>query len=214
MLLDRSSARDRLEDLDDPVFLPVFALSSESGDQSSLIRACELAREAPSSALALGILGTPEAAARLIDRLQVRALARAASCALYLMTGVRLLDEREQLVVASNDDLTALELQARAAGDESVGIEKQRQLQFSLDADKWHAVSKRHRQQFGAGERARLGQPLGAASSAAVLLDPNLPPSVQRLCAYGLGRAGERASWLPHEFRIIDQRRLAAVVHA
>lgn len=209
MALDKSAARDRFVELADPLLLPLLALSCEPDNQSFLLRACERAREAPSSALALGLLGTTAAIAQLIDRLTDAALSRPSVCALYLATGAQMLDDQEELIVASDDDLTTPELDARNAGDQSVGVERRRRSTFSSDIAVWRAVYDNHRTRFGPTARSRLGQPVDKSTIRALLLDQYLAPNVQRLCAYSDTQGPSRARWLPYDFRVKDLRRLA-----
>jgi hypothetical protein len=163
----------------------------------------------PSSALALGLLGTLDAISQLESRLKEPALARPAAKALYLASGAALLVMEESTTVAQVEELTSLEQQARAAGDADVGVEREKRLALTLDPGMWRAACEVHRARFRPAERARLGQPLSATSDAAAVIDQHLAPSAQRLCAYSLGLRSEQAP-LRHDARVLDQQKLAA----
>jgi 3-oxoacyl-[acyl-carrier-protein] synthase-1 len=209
LMLDRSEAHGRLRALSDATLLPVLALLCEPRDQAALLIQCERSIEAPSSALALGLLGTLEAISQLESRLKQPALARPAANALYLATGAALLVAQESTTVTPVEELTSLEQQAREAGDEDVGVEREKRLALTLDSGTWRAACDEHRGRFRPAERARLGQPLSATSDAAAVIDQHLAPSVQRLCAYSLELRSEQ-TLVRHDARVLDQRKLAA----
>jgi 3-oxoacyl-[acyl-carrier-protein] synthase-1 len=209
LMLDRSEAYGRLLALSDATLLPVLALLCKSRDQTALLSWCERSSEVPSSALALGLLGTLDAISQLESRLKEPALARPAAKALYLASGAALLVMEESATVAQVEELTSLEQQARAAGDADVGVEREKRLALTLDPGMWRAACEVHRARFRPAERARLGQPLSATSDAAAVIDQHLAPSAQRLCAYSLGLRSEQAP-LRHDARVLDQQKLAA----
>ncbi|MEY4583361.1 MAG: hypothetical protein RL701_8064 [Pseudomonadota bacterium] len=207
--LERVAGRRYLLEHVEPVFLGPLALVCEHEEQTRLLAACERFADAPESASALALIGTPAAMACLQERLRSTQHAQQAARALYVLTGAELLHESEAVTVTPDDQLSSVERAARAAGDRAVGVEREQVRRFVCDADAWRSTcaALAHAQ-----SRMRFGMPLTAAGDAALLVSPHIAPSLQRLCAESLLlRTAPKVS-VRSDLRVSDQRALAESV--
>lgn len=211
--LDRYAARAQLWSLrDSPGYLKALALATEANEQALLLETCQWFDKEPSACIALGMLGTVEAMALLLERLDAHPCASDAARALHLITGYTPMADVVHERRLDDDWLSSTELAAREAGDQEVGIERERKRELMRTRAAWQPFYDAHAKRFAAGQRARLGQSFSSASGRAALANGQLAESVHQLCADELvlcfGQS-ERLSGVP---RVLDRQALASHV--